>query len=125
MDRSIEDVRYYLRAWRSWCLAWRPRLGYPQSCLTDLMIPAAAWDSDDDMQAEATEIDEQVGEYILHRVEQSVEALPKRKRQCVRFVYLREHCEIPVRDCRRLCAEAERDLIPMLRSRNILVGTGI
>ena len=119
--RSLEDVRYYLRAWRSWCLAWRPRFGV-QSCL-DMLEGPPAWDSDEDQTAEATERDAEIGEYILHRVDQCVDSLPKRKRVCVRHVYLREACDVPVRDARRICQEAEHDLVPMLRHSNVLVGT--
>jgi hypothetical protein len=118
--RSLEDVRYYLRAWRRWCLAWRPFFGI-RSCLDDLECPPA-WDSDEDQQAEATERDSEISDYILHRVDQCVERLPKRKRLSVRCVYLREHCDIPVKEARRLCDEAEADLVPMLRARNVLVG---
>lgn len=120
--RSLEDVRYYLRAWRRWCFAWRPSLGW-RSCLVDLMTPVGAWSSEDDQQAEADEADQEVSEYVLHRVDRCVERLPGRKRACVRHVYLREHIDLPAKDVRRICSEAENDLVPMLLSENVLVGT--
>ena len=122
--RDLEDVRYYLRCWRAWCHGWRPDLGWPQSCLAQFEGPPA-WDSTEDPFAESEEREQEIGDYVLHRIDQCVEALPGRKRACVRHVYLREHINIPVRDARAICLEAEADLVPMLRSRNVLVGTSV
>ena len=121
--RDLEDVRYYLRAWRSWCLSWRPHLGYPQSCLSQLMAPAPAWDSEEDQTAEFDARLAEIGDYVLHRIDQCVDSLPRMQRSCVRFVYLRESCTLSSTEARRICGEAEKQLVPMLRAKNVLVGT--
>ena len=121
--RALDDVRYYLRAWRWWCIRWRPDLGYPHaSPIVTNMLPVVSWDSEEDQRAELDQVDEEVDEQILHKVDQAIELLPVPKRMAVKAVYLRECCLMPIKAARRLCNEAEVDLIAMLRRKNVLLG---
>lgn len=130
MDRSLEDVRYYLWAWRRWISGWRAPLGFPGAIPTArLMVPTVAWDSTDNAGAEADEIADEIGGHILRAVDAEVESLPANKRAAVRLTYLNEALPAVFRSCRmerdevrRLCAEAEVEMVPKLRIRGVVLG---
>lgn len=128
-DRALEDIRFYLRAWRRWCHAWKPMLGYPsQAPFVRVMRPSVAWDSDSDQRAEADSRDEEVDAEILRALDVCVASLPVLHRIAVRIIYLREtgpavwrSNRLSLSDAAKLCGEAERELIIMLRRKNVLL----
>ena len=123
MDRALDDLRYYLRAWRAWTRAWRAPLNY-SSCVPWLRVmpPTPAWEAQDD--------DHQVDAYILRAISAEVESLPALKRAAVRLVYMNEVLPAVFRSGRmkrdevfRLCDEAELEMIPKLRVRGVVLGS--
>ena len=121
-SRDLEDVRFYLRQWAWWTRRWRPGKEWPRSCLDAILAPQAAWDSGEDQTAESDERGALVDEHILHSVEQCVAQLDLTRRCALRHFYLREHMDIPVNEARTILKQAEIDLIPLLRRRNVLIG---
>lgn len=118
---ALEDVQYYLRAWRSWVRAWRAPLGYPTAVgWVGQMLPSVSWDD---------EIYEEVDASILRKVDAEVESLPPDQRAAVRLVYLNEvlpavfrSCRMTTETARRLCRQAELEMIPRLRARGVVLG---
>lgn len=129
-DRSLDDLRYYLRAWRAWVRSWRAPLGVPSATpIVQLMRPVVAWDSSADQHAQADEIADEVGGHILRAIDAEVESLPTLKRAALRLVYLNEvlpavfHSgRMSREEVRRLCAEAEVEMVPRLRVRGVVLG---
>ena len=129
-DLAQRDVQYYLRAWRIWTRNWRPQLWWPnQVPLVKIMVPIVSWDSAEDQNAQADAADEQISEYILEAVNCEVEALEVMKCAAVHLVYLNETGPAVYRSGRmslekaaQLCDEAEREMIPRLRTKGIILG---
>jgi hypothetical protein len=129
-DTSLEDVRYYLRAWRWRTRQWAPNLGYPtQSPTVHLMRPVVSWDSTEDPNASADEAYDQVSTFIVQAVDRAVDELPTDQRAAVKLTYLREVDYAVYRsgrktmeEVRRLCDAAEKALIPLLRARHVVLG---
>lgn len=121
-SRSVDELRYYLRAWRSWVRAWRAPLGFPSSVAwLGVMPPTPAWECDD--------ADPTVDSFILRAVDAEVESLPPMKRVAVRQCYLNEaHTAVQStgkmsrEEARRLCDEAEFEMVPRLRARGVVLG---
>ena len=118
ISRSLDELRYYLRAWRSWVRAWRAPLGLPSSVAwLGVMPPTPAWDVDD--------ADPNVDSFILRAIDAEIESLPPNKRAALRKYYLNEALSqhrLPPEELRRLCAEAESEMIPRLRARGVVLG---
>ena len=122
VSTALDDLRYYLRAWRSWVRAWRAPLGYPSAVPWLRVIPPTpAWSCDDS--------DPDVDAFILRAINAEVESLPPTKRAAVRLTYLNETLPSVFRgarfdqvEARRLCAEAEVEMIPRLRVRGVVLG---
>lgn len=120
-DRALDDVRYYLRAWRSWVRAWREPLGLPGAVnWVGHMMPTVSWDET---------IYEEVDAAILRKVNAEIESLPADQRAAVRLVYLNEVLPAVFRSCRmtsetarRLCGKAETEMVPRLRARGVVLG---
>jgi hypothetical protein len=121
-DRALDDLRYYLRAWRRWVRDWRAPLGYPTSVpFVREMVPVVSggWDTHD----------EEVDGHILRAIDAEVESLPADQRAAVRLVYLNEVTSAVFRSgrmsmesSRRLCYEAEIRMVPRLRVRGVVLG---
>lgn len=119
---ALDDLRYYLRQWRRWLRAWRPNLGYPHSAnFVSQMIPVVAEDEDDA---------EQVDPFIMQSIDAEIANLPKLSQVAVRLVYLREipgmatitNNRLPLADARKVAESAERELLPKLRKRGVVLG---
>lgn len=117
MSRALEELQYYLRAWRGWVRAWRAPLGAPSAVAwCRVMHPTPSWDVDD--------ADPGVDSFILRAIDAEVESLPANKRAAVRQFYLNEVVsKLPPPAMRALCAEAEIEMIPRLRTRGVVLGT--
>lgn len=121
-DPALEDLRYYLRAWRRWVRSWSAPLGYPSQCtFVRAMKPTVAWDGSD----QEIEVDQ----WILRAVDAEIEGLQPRKRASIRLVYLNEVLPAVFRsiritdgEARRLTTEAECEMIPKLRVRGVVLG---
>ena len=119
---ALADLRYYLRAWRAWVRAWRAPLGFPSAVAwLRIMPPTPQWGSDD--------TDPEVDAYILRVINSEIENLPAEKRAALRFTYLNEGLPAVFRsgrlsreELRRLCDEAEVEMVPRLRVRGIVLG---
>ena len=122
VDTAVDDLRYYLRAWRSWTRAWRAPLGLPSSVAwLRIMPPTPAWSCED--------TDPEVDGFILRTLNAVIESLPANKRAAVRITYLNETLPASFRsgrmshdELRRLCSEAAVEMIPKLRVRGVLLG---
>lgn len=121
-DAALQDVRYYLRAWRRWVRAWRTPLGLPSAVpFVGKMIPSvSAFD-----EIEQEDIDA----LVMRKLDAEVESLPADQRAAVRIVYLNEVMPAVFRSSRwpkdtvyRLCDAAERAMIPGLRARGVVLG---
>ena len=121
-DPALEDLRYYMRAWRRWVRSWSAPLGYPsQAPFVRAMKPTVAWDGSD--------AEQEVDQWILRAVDTEIEGLPVKQRASVRLVYLNEimpavfrSLRITEGEARRLTAEAEVEMIPRLRIRGVVLG---
>lgn len=121
-DTALDDVRYYLRAWRRWVRDWRAPLGAPSAVTwVDQCLPTVCGDADTD--------DQQIDVHILRSVNAEVESLPTDMRTAVRLVYLNEigpsvfrSGRMTMETARRLCARAEEDMVPRLRARGVVLG---
>lgn len=121
-DPALDDVRFYLRAWRRWVRQWRAPLGYPTAVpFVHQMLPSVSSGWDDH--------DQEVETHILRAVDAEVESLPGLKRAAVRLVYLNECLPAVFRsgrmttaESRRLTNEAEVEMIPRLRVRGVVLG---
>jgi pyruvate-formate lyase-activating enzyme len=81
------------------------------------MTPTPAWNCDD--------ADPNVDSFILRAIDAEVESLPPRKRAAVRQYYLNETLTGPKstrEELRRLCDEAEEEMVPRLRQRGVVLG---
>jgi hypothetical protein len=85
------------------------------------MRPSVAWDG--------TDQEAETDQWILRAVDAEIESLGSLKRAAVRLVYLREVMPAAFRSGRlsmeeavRLCNEAEVEMIPGLRKRNVVLG---
>ena len=121
-DPALEDLRYYLRAWRRWVRSWAAPLGYPSECtFVRHMKPAVAWDGSDQEQ--------EVDGFILRAIDAEIENLNARARAAVRLFYLNETLpavfsskRMSPEEARRLTAEAEVEMIPKLRVKGVVLG---
>ena len=114
MARPIEELQFYLRAWRAWVRAWRAPLGAPSAVAwLGVIHPTPSWESEDDAGVDS---------FILRAVDAEVESLPPNKRAAVRQYYLNEAGRLPAEMMRSLCAEAEAEMIPKLRIRGVVLG---
>ena len=112
--RPVEELQFYLRAWRAWVQAWRAPLGAPSAVPWLGVIKATpSLESEDD---------QGVDSFILRAVDAEVESLPSNKRAAVRQYYLNESGRLPAEMMRTLCAEAEIEMIPKLRIRGVVLG---
>jgi hypothetical protein len=121
-DHALDDLRHYLRAWRRWVRDWRAPLGYPGAVpFVREMVPVVSggWDTHD----------EEVDSHILRAIDAEVESLPVDQRAAVRLVYLNEVASAVFRSgrmsmetARRLCYEAEVEMVPRLRVRGVVLG---
>lgn len=116
MARPVEELQFYLRAWRAWVRAWRAPLGAPSAVpWCQVIHPTPSWDVDDG--------DPGVDTFILRAVDAEIESLPPNKRAAVRQFYLNESiARMPQDTMRALCTEAEIEMIPKLRSRGVVLG---
>ena len=116
MARPIEELQFYLRAWRAWVRAWRAPLGAPSAVPWLGVIKATpSWESEDDSGVDS---------FILRAVDAEVESLPPHKRAAVRQYYLNEALtSMPRETLKALCDEAEAEMIPKLRIRGVVLGT--
>lgn len=130
LEAEIEHVQYLLKEWCRWERGWKPALGAPGcSPIVRLpMKPAVSLGNVDDALEEPYVHSEEVEDRILNAVAASVDDLQPIKRSAVRVIYLRETLaavfrsnRITMSDAARLCAEAEIDLIPLLRNRAVVV----
>jgi hypothetical protein len=129
-DPALDDLRYYLRAWRWRSRQWGAKLGYPtQSPFVRVMRPVVSWDSVDNPNNTADDTYEQVSSFILGAIDAVVDGLPTLKRAAVRLTYLREtdyavykSNRMDEKECRRLCDEAELEMIPLLRAKGVVLG---
>lgn len=121
-DLALQDLRYYLRAWRRWVRAWRAPLGYPSAVpfVMEMMPGVSAYDEieEDDITA-----------IVMRSIDAEVESLESDKRAAVRMVYLNEVMPAVWRSARwpqekvyRLCDQAELEMIPRLRLRGVVLG---
>jgi hypothetical protein len=121
-DTALEELRYLLTQWRRWVRGWQAPLGYPSaSPFVRIMRPSVAWDG--------TDQEAETDQWILRAVDAEIESLGSLKRAAVRLVYLREVMPAAFRSGRlsmeeavRLCNEAEVEMIPGLRKRNVVLG---
>jgi DNA-directed RNA polymerase specialized sigma24 family protein len=118
VSRALDELRYYLRAWRSWVRAWRAPLGLPSSVAwLGVMPPTPAWDVDD--------ADQNVDSFILRAIDAEIESLSPKKRAALRQYYLNEALSAGKstrEEASRLCSEAEVEMIPRLRARGVVLG---
>ena len=118
VENAVDHLRYYLRAWRAWVRAWRAPLGFPSAVpWLRVMPPTPAWGYDD--------TDPDVDHFILRAINAEVESLPPRKRAAVRQIYLNEtliYTRSTPDEIRRLCDEAETEMVPRLRVRGVVLG---
>lgn len=120
-DPALEDVRFFLRQWRRWVQAWKAPLGLsPAVNWVSCMVPYVSC---------GETICDEVDSIIMRCVDAAVESLEPSKRAALRIVYLNEIGPAVFRsgrmergEVRRLCDEAERDLIPMLRRKGVVFG---
>ena len=123
-DTSMDDLRYYLRAWSRWVRAWRAPLGIP-SCVSmvEQMLPTIdGWSDHED-------INESIEGHVMRAIDSEVEKLPILHKAALRLTYLNETLPAVFRsnrlsreDAKRLCQIAEQDLIPKLRLRGVVLG---
>lgn len=121
-DPALEDLRFYLRAWRRWVRNWAAPLGYPpEAPFVRSMRPTVAPDGADQ--------DQEVDGFILRTIDAQIESLPARKRAAVRLIYLNEtlpavfnSCRMTMQEARRLTSEAELEMVPLLRVRGVVLG---
>jgi hypothetical protein len=121
--QAIDDVRYYLRAWRRWVGGWRAPLGVPSAVpYVHEMLPSVSGGAFDEQEND-------VAPFILRAVDAEIERLPIDQRAAVRLVYLNEVTSsvfrsgrMTIEAARRLCAAAEADMVPKLRVRGIVLG---
>lgn len=121
-DPALSDLRYYLRAWCRWVRAWRAPLGLPSAVnwVTHIIPTVSGGET----------ISDEVDSEILHVLDAEIESLPTLKRAAVRLTYLREEPGMAVFrsgrmndvEMRRLCAEAEVEMVPRLRVRGVVLG---
>ena len=85
------------------------------------MPPTPAWSYDD--------TDPEVDSFVLRAINAEIESLPVNKRAAVRQTYLNEILPSVFRsghlsqeEVRRLCTEAEVEMIPRLRVRGVVLG---
>lgn len=116
MARPVEELQFYLRAWRAWVRAWRAPLGAPSAVSwANVIHGTPAWETDDS--------DPGVDSFILRAVDAEVESLPPNKRAAVRQYYLNEALtKLSRTEIKALCAEAEIEMIPRLRTRGVVLG---
>ena len=122
VNAALADLRFYLRAWRAWTRAWRAPLGLPSAVAwLKVMPPTPAWSYDD--------TDPEVDSFILRAINAEVESLPVAQRAAVRLMYLNEvlpsvfrSARLSQNELRRLCSEAEAEMIPRLRVRGVVLG---
>lgn len=126
-DSALSDLRYYLKAWRGWVRSWREKLGYPSEApFVRLCRPVVEWGGEDSGYHERSE---EVDEWIIKAIDTEVENLPVLKRAAVRLIYLREvgpamfrSGRMSIEEASRLCDLAERDMVPKLRDKGIVLG---
>lgn len=121
-DLALSDLRYYLRAWCRWVRAWRAPLGLPGAVnwVTHIIPTVSGGET----------ISDEVDGEILHILDAEIESLPAMKRAAIRLTYLREEPgmavfrsgRMTVLEAKRLCAEAEVEMIPRLRVRGVVLG---
>lgn len=125
---ALEDVRYYLRAWRYWNKSWRPSLGHDgQISLVRLMRPTVAFAEEGD---DAAEVDSAVDSWIMAAVDAVMADLNGTQRAAINLIYMREKPglaivrsgRMTVADAERICQEAELAMIGPLRKKGVVLG---
>lgn len=73
--------------------------------------------------------DDDINAIVMRAIDAEVESLPAAKRAAVRLVYLNEEVaavfrsnRMSMQEARRLCAEAELEMVPRLRVRGVVLG---
>jgi hypothetical protein len=122
---ELDAVRYYLRQWVRWRRFWRPGLGYPRSVpFVDVMRGSRPMDGYDDMDGD----DARIHAETMRQLDQAIENdLGSDAKHALLVVYMREVGPAVWRSGRKsmqeikaLAWQAERDLVPILRRRNVL-----
>ena len=125
---ALEDVRYYLRAWRYWNRSWRTNLGHKgQSNLVGMMRPQVAYADEGD---DAAEVDSAVDSWIMEAVDAVMAGLSVTQRAAINLVYMKEkpgqtviHSgRMTVSDAERICQDAEIAMIAPLRKKGVVLG---
>ena len=129
-SRAIETLQHYLRAWARRCRAWRPsELGYKnKTSIVNLMVPAVAWSSTEDEQAEMDESEDQISSHVMTSLDAEVESLPTMLRAALKLHYLNEmgpdvwrHNRMSKSEVLHLSARAESAMIPGLLRRGVVL----
>ena len=130
LEVELDHVRHLLKEWARWERNWKPMLGHKnESVMTQFpMVGSVSCGSVDDALEEPYMYSEAIDRTVLKAVGAAVEDLPLPKRLAVRIIYLREAIaavfrshRMSLQDAALLCDAAEKDLIPMLRARSVVV----
>jgi hypothetical protein len=121
-NTELESVRYYLRQWVRWQRHWRPNIGAPRA-VPYLHSIRPTYDS----YTELEDYDDKIHAEVMRQVDQAIRRdLTTDHMHSILVIHMREigpavwqSGKKPMTEIRRLCAEAEEKLVPLLRRRDV------